>query len=253
MCKYILLILILVLIALMAVAAVVVQAYGWVGFLVYLGILVLLGYAIRKGMRPLLMYMISRPLRRWGAALRGGRIVVHSVEPCQPPAAAEYDPRDDPETIGDESEGEWDEAADNDDVEHGENDGEPAGPFDWYQVEFTVVPPGGESSEGRILTRRGWTPQLIGAVGPRPRLGTTSPFRGWPPPDQFPETFVSLPAQVWTGGEYADPSETVFGEQRLRMRVGVTRAVRSVTIAYAQFTDLGVIDLHRIDSSGADG
>ena len=93
----------------------------------------------------------------------------------------------------------------------------------------------------------------IAAVGPRPRLATISPFHGWPSPDHFPGDVQSLPAQVWTGAEYEDPTQMVFGEQRLRMRVGVTRAVRSVTITYAQFTDLGVIDLPRIEPSGADG
>ena len=244
MCKYLLLILILILVVLMAVAAVVVQEYGWVGFLVLLGFLVLIGFVVRKGARPLLMYMVSRPLRQWGAALRGGRIVVHSIEPCDPPRADEYDLRDDPEAIEDE-------AADYDDM-HDEEE-EPAGPFDWYQIEFTVVPPSGGPSEGRIVTRRGWSPQLIGAVGPSPLLGSTSPFRGWPAPDQFSGDIQSLPAQVWTGAEYEEPTEMVFGEQRLRMRVGVTRAVRSVTIAYAQFTDLGVVQLPRIDPSGADG
>jgi hypothetical protein len=244
MCKYILLILILVLIALMAVAAVVVQQYGWVGFLILLGVLAILGFVVRKGMRPLLMYVISRPLRQWGAALRGGRIIVHSIEPCDPPREEEYDVRDDPEAI----DGKTADYEDSDD-----QDEEPTGPFDWYQVEFTVVPPGGESSEGRIVTRRGWSPQLIGAVGPRSRLGTTSPFRGWPPPDQFPGEVQSLPTQVWTGAEYEEAIEQVFGEHRLRMRVGVTRAVRSVTITYTQFTDLGVIDLPRIEPSGADG
>jgi hypothetical protein len=188
--------------------------------------------------------MISRPLRQWGAALRGGRVIVHSVEPCDPPWEEEHDIRDDSEAIEEKT-------ADYDDSEY--QDEEPIGPFDWYQIEFTVVPPGGESSEGRIVTRRGWSPQLIGAVGPRPPLESASLFRGWPPPDRFPGDVQSLPAQVWTGAEYEDAIERVFGEHRLRMRVGVTRTVQSVTITYAQFTDLGVIDLPRIEPSGADG
>jgi hypothetical protein len=245
MCKYILLILLLVLVALMAVAAVVVQEYGWVGFLVLLGVLVLLGFVVRKTTRPLLMHLITRPLRRWGAALRGARVVVHSVEPCDAPPPEEYDTRDDPEAL--EPEGEWDQVEDDEEAPTEDEAEEPAGPFDWYQVEFTVVPPGDGSSEGRIVTRHGWSPQLIGAVGPRPRLGSTSPFRGWPPPDQFPDTVQSLSAEVWTGAGYEDPTEVVFGEQRLRMRVGVTRTVRSVTITYAQFTDLGEVPLPRLD------
>jgi hypothetical protein len=236
----------------MAVAAVVVQEYGWVGFLILLGILTIIGFVVRKGMRPMLMYMVTRPLRRMGAALRGARIVVHSIEPCDPPPN-QHDPRDDPDAIEHGAESEWDQAADDEDVERDEVEAESAGPFDWYQIEFTVVPPGGESSEGRIVTRRGWSPQLIGAVGPRPRLGSTSPFRGWLPPGQFPDTVLSLSAEVWTGSEYETPVEMVFGEQRLRMRVGVTRTVQSVTITYAQFTDLGVLQLPRIDPAGADG
>jgi hypothetical protein len=183
-------------------------------------------------------------MRRWGAALRGGRVIVHSVEPCDPPREEEHDIRDDPEAIEEET-------ADYEDTEY--QDEEPPGPFDWYQVEFTVVPPGGKSSEGRIVTRRGWSPQLVGAVGPRPPLGSTGPFRGRPPPGQFPGDVQSLPAQVWTATDYKEAIEQVFGEQRLRMRIGVTRAVRSVTITYAQFTDLGVIELPRIEPSGADG
>ena len=252
MCKYIALLLLVLLVALMVVAAVVVQEYGWVGFLVLLGVLVLIGYVVRKGTRPLLMYLVSRPLRQWGAALRGGRIVVHSVEPCDPPPPEEYDPRDDPEAI--EPEGEWDQIEDDEDEEPVEEEPEePAGPFDGYQIEFTVVPPSDGSSEGRIMTRRGWSPQLIGAVGPRPALGSTGPFRGWPPPDQFPDTVQGQGAEVWTGTGYADPAEQVFGEQRLRLRIGVTRAVRAVTIVYAQFTELGVVALPRIDVTPGDG
>ena len=256
MCKYILLILILILIALMAVAAVVVQEYGWVGFAVFLGVLVLFGYVIRKAIPRLFMHMATRPLRRMGAALHGARIVVHSVEPCDPPPSEEYYPGDDPEGIEDElePEGEWDQAVnDKDEVNDEEHAEVPAGPFDWYQIEFSVIPPGEESSEGRIVSRPGWRPQMIGAVGPRPRLGSTSPFRGWPSPGQFRDSVLSLPPQVWTGSGYLDLSETVFGEQRLRMRVGVTRAVRSVTITYVQFTDLGEVQLPRIDLTGADG
>ena len=57
----------------------------------------------------------------------------------------------------------------------------------------------------------------------------------------------NLPAEVWNGYEYDTPTEALFGEQRLCMRVGVTRSIRAVTIAYAQFTNLGVVELPRID------
>lgn len=247
MCKYILPILALALVALMALAAVVVQEYGWVGFLALLGVLLLLGYAVRKGTRPLLLYLVTRPVRRWAAALRGARIVVHSIGPCAPPPAAEYDLRADPEAIGDD--GEWVEAADSGDVEP-EEDEDAAGPIAWYQIDFTVIPPGGQSSEGRIVTRRGWSPQLVGAVGPRP--GSTGPFGGWPPPDPVPGDVPSLGPDAWTGSDWADPDGTVFGERRLRLRVGVARNVRAVTITYARFTELGLINLPPIEPSGAD-
>src|SRR5262245_16397372 len=178
MCKYVLLVLLLLLVALMAVAAVVVQEYGWVGFLVLLGALVLFGYAVRKLAPRLFMYLAMRPLRQMGAALRGARIIVHSVTPCDPPPREEYDPDscDDAEAIeddfdaGDESDGEG----------VGNEEEQQAAPFDWYLIELTVVPPGEASSEGRIVTRRAWAPQMIGAVGPREPLTRMNPFRGWP-------------------------------------------------------------------------
>src|SRR5439155_12212885 len=139
---------------------------------------------------------------------------------------------------GDDEEEDWDEEPEEE---------EAAGPFDWYLIEFTVVPLDPRSSEGRIVTRQAWSPQMIGAVGPRPPLERVNPFRGWPRPEQFSDDVQNTEADVWTGSDYEPPTEAVYGEHRLRMRVGVTRAVRAVTIVYAQFADLGVVQLPRLD------
>lgn len=247
MCKYVLLVLILLLVALMAVAAVVVQEFGWVGFLILLGALVLFGFIVRKATPRLLAYPMTRPLRRMGAVLRGAQVTVHSVVPCDPPSSDEYDPDgyDDPEAIEDDE--------DPDGLDPDDEDDEPDGQFDWYELEFTIVPPDDGPSEGRIVTRQAWMPGLIGASGPRPRLDRANPFRGWPPPNQFTWNVTNVPAEVFTGSEYESVHESVFGRQRLRMRVGVTGAVRTVTITYAQFTDLGVVPLPRIDVSPGGG
>src|SRR5262245_45866277 len=91
MCRIVLIVILVVLILLMVGAAIVVQAYGWTGFLVFIGSLVLLGYVIRKAIPHLFMYMLRRPLKQMGAPLRGGTIVVHSVTACEPPTPEEYD------------------------------------------------------------------------------------------------------------------------------------------------------------------
>jgi hypothetical protein len=246
MCKYVLLIVLVFLVALMVVAAVVVQEYGWTGFLLLLGALVVFGYLLRKATPRIFLYLLTRPLRRMGAALRGARLTVHAVTPCDPPAYDEYD-RDDAEAIEDSDDEESSE-------DEEEDDEEPAGPLDWYLIEFTVTPPGDPSSEGRIVHRPSWSPAFIAAVGPRPPLDRVNPFRGWPPPDQFTWNVQYAPPEVWTGSDWDDESNQVYGEQRLRMRVGVTRAVRAVTIVYAQFTDLGVVPLPIVDvTPGGDG
>ena len=253
MCKYIVLGLLLVLVALMVVAAVVVQAYGWTGFLVLLGVLVVLGYVLRKATPRIFLYLLTRPLRRMGAALRGARLTVHSVVPCDPPADDEFDPdyRDDAEAIEDDED--WDESDDEDDEEPDEDE-EPAGPLDWYRIEFTVTPAGDQSSEGRVVHRPSWSPAFVSAVSGRPPLARMNAFRGWPPPDLFPDGVETAPPEVWTDDGWDEEVNQVFGEQRLRLRVGVTRAVRAVTIVYAQFTDLGVVPLPIVDvTPGGDG
>jgi hypothetical protein len=248
MCKYILLLLLLLLVALMVGSALVVQEYGWQGFLALLAILLVLGYVIRKLAPRVFLYLLTRPLRAMGAALRGARIVVHSVVPCDPPPTEEFDG----EADDDDAAIEDDTAPDADEDEEADEE-EPVGPFDWYLFEFSVVPPDPGSSEGRIVTRQSWTPQMIGAVGSRPPLGRLNLFRGWPAPEQFTDDVQSSEPELWTGYDYEPSGEAVYGEQRLRMRVGVTRAVRSVTIVYAQFTDLGVVLLPRLDISPGGG
>lgn len=256
MCKYIALVVLVVLVALMVVAAVVVQEYGWTGFLILLGALVVFGYVLRKATPRIFMYLLTRPLRRMGAALRGARLTVHSVVPCDPPEDDEYDPdyRDDVEAIADRDRDDESDADADDPDEEEEDEEEPAGPLDWYQIEFTITPAGDGSSEGRVVVRPSWSPAFVSAVGPRPPLGRANPFRGWPPADQFTWDVQNTPPEVWAEDGWDEDVSQVFGEQRLRMRVGVTRAVRAVTIVYAQFTDLGVVQLPIVDvTPGGDG
>ncbi|MBO0698706.1 MAG: hypothetical protein J2P46_09950 [Zavarzinella sp.] len=253
MCRIVLIIVLVFLILLMAGAALVVQEYGWPGFLAFLAVLVVVAFVLRKGLPFLFGHLLTRPLRQMGAALRGARIVVHSVSPCEPPRDEwdeDSDDQDDTASDGrriadrpdrdDEDEDEPDDGED-------EDDESPVGPLAWYQIELTVVPPDAGSSEGRMVTRQAWTPPLVGAVGPRPPLRGSNPFRGWPPAEQFPGSVQSVGTEVWTGSAYEPPGESVFGEQRLRLTVGVTRDVRAVTITYAHFTDIGEVPLPRID------
>jgi len=257
MCKYVLLALVVFLVLLMAGAALVVQEYGWPGFLVFLASLVVVAFVLRTGLPVVFGHLLTRPLRQMGAALRGARIVVHSVAPCEPPPREVWDDGGtDEDDDGDGSDLHGRRTADRHENEdqgqiedEGEDDDEeaPAGSLDWYQIELTVVPPDAGSSEGRMITRQGWTPHLIGAVGPRPPMRSANPFRGWPAAAQFPGSVESAGTELWTGSEYETPENQVFGEQRLRLRVGVTRDVRAVTITYAHFTDIGEVPLPRID------
>jgi hypothetical protein len=251
-CRYLLLALAVALVLLMVVAAVVVQEYGWPGFLLFLVALAVLAYVARRTFPQLLAYMLTRPLRQMGAGLRGARLVVHSVVPCDPPPSEEWDvdeemSDDDRPRIADRDRVEEPDADDG--IGDDEDDSGPTGPLDWYRIEFTVVPPDGGSSEGRMVQRRGWAPPMITAVGPRPNLGTANPFRGWPPANQFPGNVQHTDIEIWTGSAYEPPPDEAFGEQRLRLRIGVTRDVRTVTITYVHFTDLGEVRLPRIDVS----
>jgi hypothetical protein len=262
MCKYVLIALVVVVVLLMATGALVVQLYGWPGFLVFCGALVLFGYVARKILPRLLFGLMTRSLRQMGAALRGARIAVHSVTPSEAPPP-EYDSEFDPRYDSGSDDGErpaitdrpaTDRSSDEDDDGIEDAEVEVAGPLDWYWIELTVVPPDAGSSEGRIVHRRAWSPQLIGAVGPRPPLRFANAFASWSPLEQFPGSVQHVTTEVWTGTGYETPEEQqVYGELRLRLRVGVTRDVRAVTVTYAQFTDIGEVPLPRIDVSPGQG
>src|SRR5262245_8332532 len=181
MCRIGLIIIVVVLVLLMIGAALVVQAYGWTGFLVLLGGLVVLGYVIRKAAPHLFMYMLTRPLKQMGAPLRGATIVVNSVTACEPPTPEEYEPGYDlsDDEHGDEAiedaDDERDESDDDYDAE-GEADEIQPESLDWYWVDFTVTPPDSGSKEGGIVNRKAWVPQFVGATGPRPELRRSNPF-----------------------------------------------------------------------------
>ena len=252
MCKYVLLGLLLLLVVLMVVAVLVVQEYGWVGFLVFLGALAVLGFLAMKAMPRLFMYMLMRPLKKMGKVLHGARLSVHSVIPSEPPDDEDdEDDREDWQAIEDDD----DRYRDSDDEAEDDRDfQEQFGPFDWYEIEFTITPAGDPSSEGRIVHRPSWSPAFISAVGRKPPLAQANPFRGWPPPDTFSDTVQNAPAEVWTDTDWDAEVNQVYGQQRMRMRVGVTRTVREVTIVYAQFTELGVVRLPIVDVRfGGDG
>ena len=253
MCRIVLIVIVVVLILLMVGAALVVQAYGWMGFLVFLGGLVVLGYVIRKAAPHLFMYMLTRPMKQMGVPLRGATIFVHSVAACEPPTPEEYDMGHDlsDDEHGDEAiedaDDEKDESDDDYDDVVAEADEIQPELLDWYWVEFTVTPPDSGSKEGGIMNRKAWVPQFVGATGPRPELRRSNPFRGWPPPDQFTDNVHHTAAEVWDGAEFVSSEREVFGEHRMRLRIGVTREVRTVTITYAQYTDIGEVQIPRID------
>jgi hypothetical protein len=247
MCKYVLIGLTVFLVLLMVIAAVVVQEYGWTGFLIMLGVMVVLGYAARRLLPRLFGYLLMRPLRRMGEALRGATIVVHSVTPCEPPAPDDYSEDDNPEYIGDDEDDDGF-VDDSDDYMDDDADSAEPGPFQWYRVEFTVTPPDGGSCEGRFVTRHAWSPALIGATFGHPGSSRFNPYRGWPPPESFNDSMVqSAEVEIWDGADYVTPSESVFGEQRLRMRVGVTKSVSEATVTYTHLTEIGTIQFPRVD------
>lgn len=248
MCRYVVIGLLVLLVVLMAVAAVVVQEYGWTGFLIVILSLVALGYLARLALPRLIRYLFNRSLRQMGAPLLGARITVHAVTPCEPPPPDEYE--DAPEAIADRQDPE-DEDDEEEFVEDDEDDqdDEDEGPYDWYRIELTVTPKDAGSSEGRMVTRRAWSPGMIEAVGPRPPLGSADPFRGWPPPDQFPGSVRTAEVEAWDGQAYRPETEQLFGERRLRLWVGVSRSVSEVTITYAHFVDVGRVPIPRLNIS----
>jgi hypothetical protein len=244
MCKYVLIGLVVFLVLLMVIAAVVVQEYGWTGFLIMLGVMLVLGYAARKLVPPLIRYLLMRPLRQMGNVLRGARIVVHTVTPCEAPPADEYYETDDQESIGQDDL--YDMYAD-EQVEVDNPLATAPASINWYMVEFTVVPPDAGSSEGRMVTRHAWSPALVGATFGHPESRGYNPFRGWPPPEAYDGSVQNADVEIWDGSEYVPPSDNVFGEQRLRMRIGVTRSVSEATVTYTHFTEIGTIPIPRVD------
>jgi hypothetical protein len=252
MCRFVLLALLVLLLALMVAAALVVQEYGWQGFLVLVASIVVLGYVARKSVRPVFQYLITRPLRKMGAALRGGRILVHSITPCAAPSPENFDPGDADGCGSDDDEAieNWQENDEPDPEEDAVPDTLAPDKLDWYQVEFTVIPSDSRSSAGQIVHRQSWSPQMISAVGPRIEPVRSSPFYGWPLVGRFSGSVQNSFAELWDGTEYSESEqEEVFGERRLRMRIGVAREVQTVTLTYAYYTDIGEVRIPRIDVS----
>ena len=228
----------------MVVAAIVVQEYGWTGFLVMLAAMTVLAWLAKRFLPRLFGYLLTRPLRQMGVVMQGATIVVHSVTPAEPPPPTEFDNEEQP-AFGDQQEtdddsGEWNME------EHDQPT--PVGPLDWYFVEFTVTPRDAGMSEGRIVNRRGWSPAMISATATSPNSRLLNPFRGWPRED-FVDLNTVQPGvvDIWDGANYVTPIEMIFGEQRLRMHVGVARRVQVVTLIYAQYTEIGEITIPRID------
>jgi hypothetical protein len=244
MCKVVLIGLILALVLLMVVAAVVVQEYGWTGFLIFLAAMVVLVYLAKKMIPRLLRYMITRPMRSMGKALEGSRIVVHSVTPAEPP------PREEWEGIDDEH-GPENEMDDDDEGEHLDYEQPWANPssLDWYSAEFSVIPRDAGPCEGRMVNRHGWNPGMISAVVRAPNLRSSDPFRGWSTSDDWNDQTIvqSADVEIWDNGEYVAPNDTVFNEQRLRLRIGVSRTVTAAVLVYFHFTQIGTISIPRID------
>jgi hypothetical protein len=247
MCRNILIGLVVFFVLLMATAALIVQTYGWPGFLVFVAALVVLGFVGWWLLPQLFGFLLTRPMRQMGAVLKGARIVVHSVTPCDPPPEMEWnaDEDDEPPRITDRPRDQDDPDADDD---GDDGDDEPIRPLDWYRLEFSVIPTDAGPTEGRMVTRRSWMPAMIGAAGVTPPLSRSNPLRGWPPPEQFTDNVQHADVEIWNGDEFETPGDEVFGEQRLQMRVGVTPDVDVVTITYVQFNNLGEVRLPRIDA-----
>lgn len=239
MCKYILIALVLVLVILMVVAAVVVQEYGWTGFLILLGSMVVFLYVAKKLSPWLFQYLLQTPMRRMGQALRGGRIVVHSIVAAERPPEFEDDDDDFDDLEGIEDDDDFDEDEMN----------EPAVHHDWYQVEFSVIPPGPDTSAGIVRNREGWLPSMIAVRYIRPGMRASSfirPGTGDFSPRDFQLTEHGE-VEVWDGENYVTPNETVFGEQRLRLLFGAAREVSEVAIVYAGVTEIGRVTIPRIN------
>lgn len=239
MCRIVLIGLVLLLVALMVLAAVVVQEYGWRGFLILVAVMAIIGYVAKKLLPRFFGYMLTRPLRQMGAALRGGSIVVHSIVPCEAPTPPEFDPDDGDQGIDDED---YDPDDEDEDARQLANLG-----LTWYEIELTVTPPDAGPSEGRIVHREAWLPGLIGATGVRPELERANLSRSWSSDEGCDDTFVQTTPPELMGEEETSVQDQVHGERRLRMRVGVARHITAVTINYAEFTEIGTVSIPRIN------
>ena len=239
MCKYVLIALIVFLIVLMVVAAVVVQEYGWTGFLIMLGVLLVLAFIAKKLLPRLFRYLLMRPFRQMGAAMQGARIVVHSIAPASAPEDEEFDDPDEEQQAIEDDENDQDE----------DENQQPPVRFDWYHVEFTVIPPGPESIEGVMRHRNGWSPDYISAHYVPLGKQLENPMGGWSTNIATMDLDLVLngDVEIWDGVEYVSPSETVFGDQRLRFHVGVAAQVNEVRIVYATLTEIGKVQLPRIN------
>lgn len=245
MCKYILIGFVVALLVLMVVSAVVVQEYGWTGFLILLAALAALAVAVRWMLPRLFRHLLTRPFRRMGAALHGARIVVHSVTPCDPPPPESEASSDD-----------WDgedpnfggAVEDEDQIDEDVEGEEPAVPLDWYMIEFSVIPRDAGPSAGRVVHRHAWSPSSISAIAPRTHPPSANPFRGWPSPETLDNSNVQCASTEFIEEDgVAVERHQVFGEGRLRMQVGVASEILAITITYAHFTDIGIVPIPRID------
>jgi hypothetical protein len=245
MCKFVLIALIVVLVALMVVSALVVQEYGWIGFLMMLGVLLVLAWIAKRTLPRLLRHLMMRPLRQMGAVMHNATVVVHSVNPTDAPPPDDLD--DDEHAIEDDDLPDED---DDDDWEEEEPDTDVnPGSLDWYFVDFSVTPRDAGTCEGRVANRRGWSPDMVSAVAVDSHGGSLNPFQGWPPDVDWTDlgTVQSELVEIWDGSAFVAPIEMVFGEQRLRLRVGVARRVQVVKLVYAHYTEIGEVAIPRID------
>jgi hypothetical protein len=105
-----------------------------------------------------------------------------------------------------------------------------------------------------MVTRHAWSPELIGATFGHPGQRAFNVIRNWQPSETHDDSFVqNADVEIWDGSDYVAPTEGVFGEQRLRMRVGVTKSVSEATVTYTHFTEIGTIRFPRIDVSPEQG
>ena len=245
MCRWLFVIVIVAILAITATGVIVVDYFGWRGFLVFAVCLCIGLWLLKRSLPRILMTLFSRamtrPLREMGAVLRGYRVTVHSVLSCDTPVDFENDD-DDAESIEDDDRGDdQHDDADEDDSEVTEQLPER---LEWYRIDFTLSPPDGEPKVGRIVVRPPWSVSMLGfsrPKGERPPLPMgLSDLRL--AADVFDSTF-----QIWDGAEFVEIDDEVHGEHRLCARVGVGPDVRTIVLIYAHLTEIGEIQLPRID------